>query len=91
MGDIKVDNQSDVVNIDTTGNDIRSNQNIDSSGFKFVHDHFTLCLFKIRMHFSYIQFHHFQSLCYFFNLDFGGSENNHTFGYFVSKKAAYDT
>ena len=88
---VEVDNQADIIDVDTTCNDVRSYQYIDSSGFKLMHNSFPLSLFQIRMHFPYVQFHGFQSLGYFLDLDFRRCKDNHTFRNFIHKKTAYDS
>ena len=56
-----------------------------------MHNCFSLDLFKIRVHFSYIQLHWFQGFCHFLNLDFRRREDNNTFGNFIHKKVTYNS
>ena len=76
---IVIDDQSDIVNINTSRNNIRSYQNIDASALELSHNLVALRLFQIRVHFSYIELHSLESLGHFLNLQFGRGENDDSF------------
>ena len=74
-----VDDQTDIVNVNTAGNDIGCHQHIDPSVPEFMHDGFPLALVKVRMHFTDVQLQAFKRFGYFLDLDFGGCKDDDTF------------
>ena len=57
MGNVKIDHQLDVVDVDTTRDDIRSHQYIYMSALELLHDLFPLALLQIGVHGRYVELH----------------------------------
>lgn len=85
MRHIIIDNQTDVIYIDTARHNIGGNQNIDSSRLELVHYFLTLRLFKVGVHFN-VQLHLLQGFGHLFHLQLGRSEDNDTFGVCSAKR-----
>ena len=54
MRHVVVDDQADVVDVDTTGHDVGSHQNVDAAVAELVHDFLTLTLFQVGVHFAHV-------------------------------------
>ena len=78
MRHVVVDDQADVVDVDTTGHDVGSHQDVDAAVAELVHDFLTLALLQVGVHFAHVQLHAFQGLGHFFYLQLGRGKDDDT-------------
>ena len=90
MGNVVVYHQTDVIDINTSRNDICGYQDIDTSCLELIHHFFALCLLQVGVHFTNVQFHLLQSFGHFLHFQFGRSKDDNAFRRLLCKEATDD-
>ena len=75
---IKVNNQTNIIDIYTASHDIGCYKDVYFPVLEVFHDFFPLRLFQVRVHLCYVKVHPTQCIRQFFHLNFSRSKNDYS-------------